>query len=323
MLVCSNRRLVSLQYAAFAIFILLASITHIFAEDADSEALQHFRTAQKAQEAGSLDLAAKEYLKVIQLRPDAAEAYASLGLVYNAEGKFAESARTLGKAEKLKPGLPGVSLYLGIDYVKQRQATLAIPYLREAVRLEPANKQAQTWLSTALWADGQTRAALAQFRNASLRSPSDPVLLLDLGNAYRKAADQGIEHVLAGAKGAPLLHQVYGDIYKDERTWQNARAHYYRALEQDPRWPGAHFGLGEVDLLTGKLEDATQQYHQELQTNPRSAASMARLAEIALLQGKPRGGSRSLQLGNSYCTGGGLECGGLASFISGLRRGFQ
>ncbi len=287
MLVCSKHRLVSLQYAAFATFILLASTTPIFGQDADSEALQHFSAAQSAQEAGSLDLAAREYLKVIQLRPDAAEAYASLGLVYNAEGEFAESARTLSKAEKLKPGLPGVSLYLGVDYVKQRQAARAIPYLREAVRLEPTNKQAQTWLSTALWEDGQTKAALAQFRNASLRSPSDPVLLLDLGKAYHKAADQGIERVLAGAKGGPLLHQVYGDIYKDERTWQNARAHYYRALDQDPRWPGARFGLGEVDLRTGKLDDAAQHYRQELQSNPGSAASLARLAEIALLQGKP------------------------------------
>ena len=287
MLVCSNRRLFFLQYAALAPFILLAAPTPILGQNADSEAIQHFKAAQKAQQAGSLDVAAQEYLKVIRLRPDAAEAYASLGLVYTAEGKLAESAQALGKAEALKPGLPGVSLYLGIDYVKRRQAARAIPYLREAVRLEPENKRAQTWLSTALWEDGQTQAALAQFRNASLRSPSDPVLLLDLGQAYHKAADEEIELVLTGAKGAPLAHQVYGDIYKDERIWQNARAHYYRAIDQDPRWAGAHLGLGEVDLLTDKLEDAAQEYRHELQTNPRSAASLARLAEIALLQGKP------------------------------------
>ncbi len=287
MLVCSNRRLLFLQYAAFAISILLGASTPIFGQDSETMALRHFRSAQEAQQAGSFDLAAREYLKVIQLRPDAAEAYASLGLVYNAEGKFADSARALGKAEKLKPGLPGVSLYLGIDYVKLRQAAVAIPYLREAARLEPQNKEVQTWLSTALWEDGHIEAALAQFRSATLRSPSDPVLLLDLGEAYRKAADERIERVLIGAKGAPLLHQVYGDIYKDERTWQNARAHYYRAIEQDPQWRGAHFGLGEIDLLTGKLDEAAQEYRRELQINPNSAASLARLAEIALLQGKP------------------------------------
>ncbi len=171
------------------------------AQDADSEALQHFAAAHRAQDAGDLDLAAQEYLAVIHLRPEVAEAYASLGLVYNAQGKFAESARTLGKAEKLKPGLPGVSLYLGIDYEKQRQAALAVPHLVQAVRLEPANKQAHTWLGRALWDDGQTQAALEQLRKTVQLFPSDPALLLDLGEAYRKAADLGIERVLSGAAG--------------------------------------------------------------------------------------------------------------------------
>ncbi len=43
--------------------------------------------------AGNLDLAAQEYLEVTRLLPNVAEAYASLGMVYNAQGKFAESQR--------------------------------------------------------------------------------------------------------------------------------------------------------------------------------------------------------------------------------------
>ena len=101
-----------------------------------------------------------------------AEAYASLGLVYNAQGKYLESARALGKAEKLKPALPGVSLYLGIDYEKQRQANLAVPQLVEAVRLEPSNKEAHTWLARALWDDGRTEAAFEQLRQTALPFPT-------------------------------------------------------------------------------------------------------------------------------------------------------
>jgi tetratricopeptide (TPR) repeat protein len=198
-----------------------------------------------------------------------------------------ESARALGKAEKLKPALPGVSLYLGIDYEKQRQAALAVPQLLEAVRMEPSNKEAHTWLARALWDDGRTEAAFEQLRQTALLFPSDPALLLDLGEAYRKAADLGIERVLNRSSGTPLLHQVYGDIYKDEHAWENALAHYYRALDQDPHWQGAHFGLGEVAFHREKLDAAAQEYHHELDVNPGSAASLARLAEIALLQGKP------------------------------------
>jgi tetratricopeptide (TPR) repeat protein len=284
---CSSRRFLIIGHSALCAFSFLLCQTTARAQDADAEAAQHFAAAHQAQDAGNLDLAAQEYLSVIRLRPDVAEAYASLGLVYNAQGKFVESARALAKAQKLKPALPGVSLYLGIDYEKQRQAALAVPQLVEAVRREPSNKEAHTWLARALWDDGRTEAAFEQLRQTASLFPSDPALLLDLGEAYRKTADLGIERVLNHSSSTPLQHQIYGDIYKDEHAWENALAHYYRALDQNPHWQGAHFGLGEVAFHREKLDAAAQEYHRELEVNPGSAASLARLAEIALLQEKP------------------------------------
>jgi tetratricopeptide (TPR) repeat protein len=271
------------------LFLTLHSFTSplLDAQDAGEEAQQHFAAARQAQDAGDLELAAQEYLKVTHLVPNVAEAYASLGMVYNAQGKFVESAEALGKAEKLKPALPGVSLYLGIDYERQHQAALAVPQLVKAVNMEPSNKEAHTWLARALWDDGRTEPALEQLRQTALLFPSDPALLLDLGETYRKAADLGIERVLDHSSGTPLQHQVYGDIYKDEHVWKNALAHYYRALDQDPHWHGAHFGLGEVAFHQEQLDAAAQEYHRELVTDPSSAASTARLGEIAMLEGKP------------------------------------
>jgi cytochrome c-type biogenesis protein CcmH/NrfG len=98
MLSCSSHRLSIIGYIAlWAFSSLLYGRTPLWAQDADAEAAQHFAAAHQAQDAGNLDLAAQEYLAVIRLRPEVAEAYASLGLVYNAQGKFAESARALAK----------------------------------------------------------------------------------------------------------------------------------------------------------------------------------------------------------------------------------
>ncbi|MGB7190584.1 MAG: tetratricopeptide repeat protein, partial [Acidobacteriaceae bacterium] len=114
----------------------------------DTEAQQHFQLAHQAQAAGQLDTAAAEYQKVIRLKPEVAEGYASLGLVYYAQSKFADSARVLEQAYKLNPRLPGVSLVLGLDSIKLYHPARAIPYLRQAISLEPANKQAQSSLGT-------------------------------------------------------------------------------------------------------------------------------------------------------------------------------
>ena len=287
MLIHGNHRPLLRACLGLSLPVLVSSSLAVHAQDSEQEAQRHFAAARQAQNAGDLPLAAQEYLKVTHLLPDVAEAYASLGMVYNAEGKFAESAQALSRADKLKPGLPGVSLYLGIDYEKKRQAGLAVPHLIKAQQAEPMNKQAHTWLARALWDDGQTQPALEQLRKTAQLFPSDPALLLDLGVAYRKAADLGIERVLNGSSGTPLLHQVYGDIYKDEHAWENAIAHYDRAMEQDPRWLGAHYGVGEVALHREKLDAASEEYQRELKIDPASAAALVRLGEIAMLENKP------------------------------------
>ena len=80
---CSSHRFLIIGCCAFS---SLLCQTTAWAQDADAAAAQHFAAAHQAQDAGNLDLAAQEYLTVIRLRPDVAEAYASLGLVYNAQG---------------------------------------------------------------------------------------------------------------------------------------------------------------------------------------------------------------------------------------------
>ena len=267
--------------------VLFAGQERMRAQDSDAEALVHFRAGQHAQAEGNYATAVQEFKRVIALMPQAAEAYSSLGLVLNAENKFDESARALEQAEKLKRGLPGVSLYLGIDRMKLHQAAAAIPCLKEATRLEPSNTQAWIWLGSA-WAEtGRETEAIDALREAQRISPRDPVVLFRLGDAYRRAADEGISRILVQAAGQPLVHQMYGDIYMDEGLWEKAIGHYRRALIESAAWRGAHLGLGEVALRQGNLRDAEVEFQKELKINPRSAGAFAGLAKAALYSDRP------------------------------------
>lgn len=253
-------------------------------EDREAEASRHFAAGQQAQNAGDYATAVHEFQSVVMLVPQVAEAYASLGLAYNAEEKFAESAQALRKAQSLKPSLPGVSLYLGIDLVKMRQPAAAIAPLRDAIAREPENRQPWLWLASALDEAGRPDSEIDELKQAGRRFPADAEIFFRLGEIYRRQAESETEQLFMRASGQPLVHQIYGDIYQDEHIWAKAAGHYRSAISLDKRWKGAHLGLGQVALWQGHLDEARAEFEQELAVNPHSASAEAYLAIIALMR---------------------------------------
>lgn len=283
---CSRRVLGSLNVALVSIALAVPLGAQQSTREPISAIRQHFEAALHDQQSGSLEAATNEYQEVIRLDPQLAEAYANLGLVYYAQSKFQESANALSAAAKLKPGMEGVMLWLGVDDIKLGAPAHAVPLLRGAVRRAPSDPQAQKWLGTALWNSGHPFAALAQLEKVSRLFPSDEESWFALGEAYRKEANRQMEALLASAQGTPLLHQVYGDIYKDQRLWIRAADHYRKATQKDPHWKGAHVGLAEIDLAQGEYTDAENELRRELDIDPSSVTAKAILAETKLLTGE-------------------------------------
>src|ERR1022692_3063139 len=277
--------------------ILMFSAFAVPAEDTDSEVSRHFLAGRQAQSSGNLNLAVQEYLVVVRLEPDLAEARVNLGLVYYLQNRYDASAQAFEKALSTKPGLRGANLFLGIDYVKLGRARRAVPCLRVAVAQEPGNNEARIWLGTALWDSGQETEAILELHSAAQAFPSNPDILFLLGQAYRNAANEEMERVLA-IVGTPLYHQAFGDIYREEQVWDQARGHYRRALEKDPHWAGAHLGLGVIYFQQGKWDQARSEYLAEQATGAMTATASARLADIALLQGRPAEALRLLSEAN-------------------------
>ena len=266
---------------------LLFCVGSLFSQQVDTDIRQHYEAARQAQMSGDMETAAREYQEVLHLQPDTPEIYANLGLVYYAENKFSDSAKALSRANALKPGLRGVSLYLGIDDIKLGLANKAIPYLERAILLEPKGKEANAWLGTALWDAGKTSAALVQLRATSRLFPSDIDSLFLLAEAYRKAGDQEVQAVLLKTTGTAFSDQIYGDIYAHQKSWGKAATHYQHEIQIYPHSSSASLGLGVISLRQNKLEDARKYFLQELQIDPASTGARARLAEIEFLEGRP------------------------------------
>jgi tetratricopeptide (TPR) repeat protein len=251
---------------------------------------KHFLAAQQDQQQNKLDDAVREYQAVLHLQPALPEAYVNLGLVYYAQSNFNESARALAMAHKLRPGMRGVSLWLGIDDVKLRRPVEGAALLREAIRQNPADKLAQSWLATALWDAGKIDAALLQLRAADERFPNDPDLLFALGEAYGKAATQQTTQLLEESWGTALSDLIYGTTYAGEHEWTKAEKHLRRAIERDPHNLDAHVQLADVFLQQAHLPAAQEQLDQALALAPRSSAVLARSGELLLLMQQPAEG---------------------------------
>lgn len=163
------------------------------ADSRQPEVQEHFRAALQAQKSGQFDAAVRDYKALLRLQPQLAEAYANLGLIYYLQSKFELSSHALVKAAALKPGLRGVDLFLGMDFVHLHRSQYAVPHLKRAVEEEPTNRQAQVWLGTALWNSGQSAAALRQLRKSAELFPTDIDALYALGEAYQKSAERQLE----------------------------------------------------------------------------------------------------------------------------------
>jgi tetratricopeptide (TPR) repeat protein len=253
------------------------------AQENNSEVQKHFAAAQQDQQEDRLDAAAQEYQRVLGLQPRLPEAFVNLGLVYYAQAKFDESARALEKAASLRPGMHGVSLWLGIDDVKLNRPAQGATLLREAIQQDPTDKLAQGWLATALWDEGQVDPALLQLRQATLQFPDDPDLLFARGEASGKAATQQTERLLEDSAGTSLSDLIYGTHYAEERDWVKAEGHLRRAIEREPHSLGARLELAQAFLLQAKLPAAQEQLEQAVALEPRSASALALSGELLLL----------------------------------------
>jgi tetratricopeptide (TPR) repeat protein len=288
----SMSRIDSPRFLVFAAVIPIACVlssggaAQVVSSQIQDQVQEHFLAAQQAQQRGQLDDAVAEYQQVLRLQTRLPEVYANLGLVYYAHGEFENSAKAFASAEKLRPGMRGVSLWLGIDEVRLNHPAQGVNHLREAIRLDPKEKLAQSWLGTALWDAGQMDAALIQLRKAASQFPDDPDLLFALGEAYGKAAKQQSEQLLQDSSGTAISDRIYASAYVAERDWTKAEGHLRRAIERDPHSVDAHLELAEVYIEEANLTAARFELDHAAALAPTSAAVLARGGELLVLAGQ-------------------------------------
>ena len=91
------------------------------------------------------------YLKALQLKPDYLPAMINLGRLRIVGRNLAGAIEILDRAVKLQPTSPEANYFLGDAYLEAKLGSKAVPYLNEAIRLDPATMADAHLLLAALY----------------------------------------------------------------------------------------------------------------------------------------------------------------------------
>ncbi len=111
--------------------------------------------------------------------------YFSLGISYERVGKWQIAEKNLLKALQLRPNHPSILNYLGYSWVEQGlQLDRAQRMIRRAVKQRPRDGYIIDSLGWALYRSGNIQGAVKQLERAVLIRPEDPTINDHLGDIY-------------------------------------------------------------------------------------------------------------------------------------------
>ena len=147
-----------------------------------------------------LQKAEGEFKTAVKLQPDSEEAVTTLAYLYNELGDTGRATQVLSSVPSTERS---AKLYaaLGYTYEQQKQYKEAIDAYRHAIELDRDNLDAIRGLAQNLLNDGQTDAALEQYKVIADANPEDAQTYVRIAEIYRRQGkfDQALDNLKKAA----------------------------------------------------------------------------------------------------------------------------
>jgi tetratricopeptide (TPR) repeat protein len=191
--------------------------------------------------------------KFIAAQPDVAYAHFQLGYVFTALQKADQARTEYERAAAIDPKMAEAYLNLGVLFI-ERDPAVAIPNLRKAVELLPAQSRPRYLLGVAQERAGDFAAAAESFEGAYRLEPHNPEPILHLANLYLRL-----------------------------KRLADAETKFRAVLEIQPDNGPALLGIAECRDAQKKA-DAADAYRSYLAIQPTDASARARLVHLLVEQ---------------------------------------
>jgi protein O-mannosyl-transferase len=266
--------------------------------------------AKSLLEAGRADESRALYRRIVEERPDTAEAQYGLGRIAAERGETSAAVETLLRACRLFPSFGAAHYALARAYrstgdeTKAREQlalyekdklgwpTVPDPWLAAIVSLKTgANARLRKGIQLA--EEGQLQAA-AEEHEAALSTDSKLVqahvnlirLYAQLGQPDK--AEAHYRAALAVDPNLAELHHNYGVLLSGQGRSAEATVAFRKAVELNPAHTEAQSNLAYLLMTSGKLDEAALHYRAALESRPQHRAAHFNLGRILVLQGSLR-----------------------------------
>jgi len=215
-----------------------------------------------------LTKAETEFKIAVKLEPDSEEAVTTLAYLYNEEGDATRAVQVLSSVPDAGRSAKMYSA-LGYTYEQQKQYKEAINSYRHAIELDRDNLDAIRGLAENLMNDGQTDAALEQYKIIADANPEDAQTYLHMAEIYRKSGKYDL--ALENLKKAETMVQDSIEVPYNMAAVYQAQGRYDEAAQT-------------LQDLLKKTEKADSSYSQGERNN--RAVFLERLGTVYRDQGK-------------------------------------
>ena len=247
----------------------------------ESRGSRLFSAAEYLLQRGSVQQAHEKVDEGLKLDPFNAQGYNLLGLIYQAEHRYALAATAFQRAQKIAPDSVEILSNLGNVYFLEKKFEPAENEFRHALRLQPANRDANYSLGLVLLREHRAEEAIPYFQAVE---PADTRSLFNLVQAYfqAKQTERGLktaEQLSGMAKNDVRVHFTLGVALAANKQY----AAGVRELEAADAIQTGTFeilhNLGQAYLQNGQIERAQAALSRALRLRPKSVPTLFLLAE--------------------------------------------
>ncbi len=266
--------------------------------------------AKSLLEAGRADESRALYRRIVEERPDTAEAHYGLGRIAADRGETGAAVEALVRACTLFPGFGAAHYALARAYrakgdeakareelalyQKDKLGWPAVPDPRlAAIVALKTGANARLTRGIQLAEEGRLQAAADEHEAALATDPKLVQAHVNLIRIYAQLGqpDQAEAHYRAALAVDPNraeLHYNYGVFLTGKSRNAEAADAFRRAVELNPAHADAQNNLAYLLMTSGKLDEAALHYRAALESRPQHRAAHFNLARILVQQGKLR-----------------------------------